>query len=231
MNMNSNKILISRYLVLMFIFTSLSVLSVSAQADRDRGVRNKARPPAVRQQRQNTFKRQTFYRNRYYPIGYQLRTLPRGYFSFSVGSSRYYYQGGVYYRRHGLGYRVVRAPIGAYINVLPYGYRTFYFGGIPYFYASGVYYLWSDHYRSYEVVERPNSISDMQEDQVAEAKDVFVYPTHGQSAEQTSKDRYECYLWAVDQTGFDPSSGEAGDTNAYRRALGACLEGRGYTVK
>jgi len=68
-------------------------------------------------------------------------------------------------------------------------------------------------------------------DQVAEVKDVFVYPNRGQSTEQTSKDRYECYLWAVDQTGFDPSSGESGDANGYRRALGACLEGRGYTVK
>ena len=229
--MNSHNIVITRLLALVLLLTTLSAMPVSAQGDRDRGARYKARPPAASQHRPSTFRRQTFYKNRYYPIGYRLRTLPRGYLSFSLGSSRYYYQGGVYYRHHGLDYIVVGAPLGAFINVLPYGYRTFYFGGIPYFYASGAYYLWSDRYGAYEVVKQPDSISDMEEAQVAEAKDVFVYPNHGQSAEQTSKDRYECYLWAVDQTGFDPSSGEAGDTNAYRRALGACLEGRGYTVK
>jgi len=34
---------------------------------------------------------------------------------------------------------------------------------------------------------------------------VFFYPTRGQNAEQQQRDRYECYLWAKKQTGFDPS--------------------------
>src|SRR5277367_3413961 len=34
---------------------------------------------------------------------------------------------------------------------------------------------------------------------------VFVYPANGQSPEQTERDRYECHLWAVQQTGVDPS--------------------------
>ena len=34
---------------------------------------------------------------------------------------------------------------------------------------------------------------------------VYVYPTGGQTAEQLSRDRYECYLWGVKQSGFDPS--------------------------
>lgn len=34
---------------------------------------------------------------------------------------------------------------------------------------------------------------------------VFFYPSGGQSREQQDRDRYECYLWAVKQTGFDPS--------------------------
>jgi hypothetical protein len=33
----------------------------------------------------------------------------------------------------------------------------------------------------------------------------FVYPAKGQSAEQTDKDKYDCYSWAKQQTGFDPS--------------------------
>jgi hypothetical protein len=138
---------------------------------------------------------------------------------------------------------------------------------------------------------------------------IFVYPSNGQSPEQADRDRYECHLWAVQQTGVDPSRadaspyervvvqpanppgsgtaagaiggailgaliagprnagagliiggatgaivGSAADANAqqqarmtqqqinqsaaegrahadsYRRALGACLEGRGYTI-
>lgn len=35
---------------------------------------------------------------------------------------------------------------------------------------------------------------------------VYAYPLHGQSAAQLNRDRYECYLWAKKQTGFDPSA-------------------------
>ena len=34
---------------------------------------------------------------------------------------------------------------------------------------------------------------------------VYVYPAKGQSEAQADRDRYECHLWAVKQTGFDPS--------------------------
>jgi hypothetical protein len=45
---------------------------------------------------------------------------------------------------------------------------------------------------------------------------VFVYPNNGQSAEQTDRDRYECHLWAVQQTGVDPSRADA---NPYERVV------------
>ena len=35
---------------------------------------------------------------------------------------------------------------------------------------------------------------------------VFFYPNKEQSTLQQDRDRYECYLWAVEQTGFDPST-------------------------
>lgn len=35
---------------------------------------------------------------------------------------------------------------------------------------------------------------------------VYYYPLHGQNARQQDRDRYECYLWAKQQTGFDPSA-------------------------
>jgi len=36
--------------------------------------------------------------------------------------------------------------------------------------------------------------------------EVYFYPNRGQSAAQQDRDRYECYLWAKKQTGFDPSA-------------------------
>ncbi|HXQ63725.1 MAG TPA: hypothetical protein VN787_02625 [Steroidobacteraceae bacterium] len=39
-------------------------------------------------------------------------------------------------------------------------------------------------------------------EQIAE---VVAYPAQGQSEQQLDRDRYECHVWAVKQTGFDPS--------------------------
>src|ERR1700733_8358327 len=35
---------------------------------------------------------------------------------------------------------------------------------------------------------------------------IVVYPAQGQTPDQLERDRYECHLWAVQQTGFDPSA-------------------------
>ena len=44
----------------------------------------------------------------------------------------------------------------------------------------------------------------------------------------------ECHSWAVSQSGFDPASARtapaASVADTYKRALGACLTGRGYSV-
>jgi len=67
---------------------------------------------------------------------------------------------------------------------------------------------------------------------------VFVYPRNGQTADQQARDRYECYRFAVAQTGFDPmhspgapQASRAEPLSDYDRAQAACLEGRGYTVR
>ncbi|MGR9085921.1 MAG: glycine zipper family protein [Gammaproteobacteria bacterium] len=39
--------------------------------------------------------------------------------------------------------------------------------------------------------------------------EIMVYPMQGQSSEQLSIDRYECHMWAVQQSGFDPSAAPA----------------------
>ncbi len=41
--------------------------------------------------------------------------------------------------------------------------------------------------------------------QKAPMTQVYFYPKEGQTTEQQSRDHYECYNWAVQQTGFDPS--------------------------
>jgi len=68
---------------------------------------------------------------------------------------------------------------------------------------------------------------------------IFVYPRQGQSDELQAKDRYECHSWAVSQTHHDPTQPVSGMPEAqlnqmradYQRAQGACLDGRGYTMK
>jgi hypothetical protein len=37
---------------------------------------------------------------------------------------------------------------------------------------------------------------------------VIGYPTSGQTAVQLDRDRYECHIWAVKQSGFDPSEAQ-----------------------
>lgn len=37
---------------------------------------------------------------------------------------------------------------------------------------------------------------------------LYFYPKLGQSKEQQNRDRYECYLWAVKQSGFDPGQAQ-----------------------
>lgn len=63
----------------------------------------------------------------------------------------------------------------------------------------------------------------------------FVYPSRGQSQQQAANDRYECNRWATHESGYDPDlrthrNPETGPVY-YGRALGACLEGRGYAVR
>jgi hypothetical protein len=50
---------------------------------------------------------------------------------------------------------------------------------------------------------------------VARAQDVIMYPTRGQAPEQQTQDRYECHLWAVQQSGFDPTQAAAPPPPSY----------------
>jgi hypothetical protein len=176
--------------------------------------------------------------NRYYPpVGAGFSSLERGYFTSRFRGVPYYFHDGIWYRNRGRSFVVVRPPIGAFVAVLPPFYTTLWFGGIPYYYANSVYYRWDAASNGYLVSQPPQDAGSYTSS--APATEVFVYPKNGQSPEQQSKDRYECYRWAADQSGFDPTkfaggaADQAGDTAhaAYDRAQAACLEARGYSVK
>jgi hypothetical protein len=176
----------------------------------------------------------------YVPRGVVVRELPAGYHPYLFHGSRFYFSGGVWYAPGPQGFVVVRPPVGLLVTTLPPFYTTVWIAGTPYYYANDVYYRWASEMNGYEVVDPPAGA-----DQAAEAApqmaadDFFLYPKNGQTAEQQSADRYECHSWARTQTGFDPTQAGGGvppmDSTAkreqYRRAMTACLEARGYSVK
>ena len=67
----------------------------------------------------------------------------------------------------------------------------------------------------------------------AGAHQLYVYPAAGQSEGQLADDRYDCHVWSVDQTQFDPTQGAGSRRQAdeYARAMTACLEARNYVVR
>jgi hypothetical protein len=69
--------------------------------------------------------------------------------------------------------------------------------------------------------------------------DLILEPLNGVSYAQQARDRYECDIGAVDQTGFDPTKYDGGvppdalpgKRADYLRAEAACLQNRGYVVE
>lgn len=51
--------------------------------------------------------------------------------------------------------------------------------------------------------QMPDS-SKMTYNQISKTAGLFVYPAKGQSQQQQKKDEYECYVWAIEQSGIDP---------------------------
>jgi hypothetical protein len=62
---------------------------------------------------------------------------------------------------------------------------------------------------------------------------LYVYPAAGQSEAQTADDRYQCHVWAANQSGHDPTlgAGSREEAEGYTRAFTACMEGRSYVVR
>jgi hypothetical protein len=159
--------------------------------------------------------------------------LPPGYRSYNWGGSPYYQYGGNWYRPYGGSYALIGAPFGLFVPYLPSYYTTVWMGGTRYYVADDTYYLYEPERRGYVVTRSPYQDRDEDEGADQPAKDLYIYPTRGQSEQQQSDDRYECHRWAVDQAHYDPTDAEyrAEAREQYDRALTACLTGRGYSVK
>jgi hypothetical protein len=170
------------------------------------------------------------------------------------GGGRYYGHGGRYGGRWGGGYWnggywppvFWGAAFAWFLPVLPGFYSTYYWNSVPYYYYNDVYYTYDPSAGGYVVTTPPPAT-----DSDAAASDnegagpgapgpgpargvtgapanrdgLYAYPKNGQSDEQQAQDRSECAQWAGAQTGADAST-----TDDYRRAMTACLQGRGYSV-
>ena len=190
---------------------------------------------ADRGARYHEFQDSRYHHDRSYPDrGQIIGALPRDYRVVVHGGSRYYFSGGVWYRPQGLRFAVIMPPIGLFVPFLPPYYATIWLSGVPYYYANEVYYAHRGN--GYVIVEPPKE----EVSQVPPPADqMFIYPRMGQSEKQQADDRYACHQWAVSQTGFDPTQPPGGSPEPqkiekrpdYQRAMSACLDGRGYTVK
>jgi hypothetical protein len=193
----------------------------------------------------------------YFSQGAVVRQMPaRSVIITRPGGAHYYYGSGVWYAPHPAGgFVVVAAPVGLFVPVLPPFYSTVWFVGMPYYYANDTYYVWRGD-DGYEVVAPPGATPDPPpltpppdaggapptaeaEAAVAAGSGLFVYPHNGQSPQQQADDQYDCHRWAASQTGFDPTQSAAAlppdqvfaRRADYQRAMRACLEGRGYSVR
>ncbi len=211
----------------------LMSMLIQAEARSEKHEKKHKNKHAYKHHSYNDRGRNSGYRH-YNSAAHYLNHLPSGYLTFRHSGFDLFYHSGAYYRRQGQHFIVSRPPLGFGISFLPSGYRSHRYRNLNYYSANGVFYRRNDYSRDYVVIDNPRFDGDQFIQQVNIAEQ-FVYPRQGQSATQTSRDRYECYLWAVDQTGVEPAqvnqNSQTGSLEDYQRANGACLEARGYSVK
>jgi hypothetical protein len=210
--------------------------SVTPAPARERGGREmESSPGRERGGHEHQFLDSRYRHDRYYPErGFAVRALPRTSHEIIHNGRRFYFDGGSWYRHAGGRFLVVAPPFGLIIPFLPPYYTTVWIGAVPYYYANDVYYMQGGN--GYVVVAPPQG--EVKPTPPVAADQFFIYPRQGQNEKQQADDRYACHLWAVSQTGYDPtqpppdpSTNVKQKRDDYQRAMAACLEGRGYTVK
>ncbi|GLK91530.1 DUF6515 family protein [Pseudomonas turukhanskensis] len=165
--------------------------------------------------------------------GYRVEHIPQGRWRVPHGGIDYYYADGYWYRPYGPSYIVVTPPYGVRVRTLPSYAEQLWIGSALYFIAAGTYYLYQADRQEYVVTSPPTQVTSNNGWQ-GNGYDVVAYPARGQGQAQIAQDRYDCHRWAVNQSGFDPSQAAYAPApnvaDIYRRSLGACLAGRGYSV-
>jgi hypothetical protein len=78
---------------------------------------------------------------------------PDEYYPIAVGTSRYYYDDGVYYSYANGNYVVAAPPIGAVVSTIPPDFRPVSINGMTYYTDNGVYYVRTSN--GYQVVTSP----------------------------------------------------------------------------
>lgn len=171
-----------------------------------------------------------YHHDHYYPsVGFVTGVLPGGSIGIGFGGGHYYYSGGVWFRPYAGRFAVVVPPIGIVVPMLPPSYVTLWIGGAPYYYANGAYYAAATG-QGYAVVAPPPGADGAQPAPAAPPAppalpDPIYYPRNQQSAEQTEADRQACNRWATSQ----PQA--MADASVFQRAVAACMDGRGYSVR
>ena len=101
----------------------------------------------------------------------------------------------------------------------------------------GAYYgnWWYPSYPGYVVVDAPPTVvytpgavvtsSPAPAPVMSSAAEPVIYPRSGQSAAQTEADRQQCNRWATTQ----PAA--VADAAVFQRAIAACMDARGYTLR
>jgi hypothetical protein len=99
-------------------------------------------------------------------FGVRINILPRGYYPFSIGSSRYYYNDGLYYQPYQGYYQTISPPLGASVPSLPKGASSVFINNETYYEYNGTYYQRSyNGPGKYEVVGVNGVLqTDMQEE-------------------------------------------------------------------
>lgn len=166
-----------------------------------------------------------------YRPGHVIDRFPDREYRVPYRGQDYFYSGGYWYRPQGPRYIVVQPPRGIRIQYLPDYAREVWIGGALLFLAAGSYYAYQEATQDYVVVEPPVQQPPQPQSQ---GYDVEAYPANGQSPEQVQQDGYQCYQYAVQQSGFDPRTATYQPApevvQAYRQAQGNCLSSRGYQV-
>ena len=170
-----------------------------------------------------------------YRPGYTIDRFPDRNYRVPYRGQDYFFSGGYWYRPQGPRYVVVRPPYGIRVQYLPDYAREVWVGSALFFLAAGAYYTYETSSQQYVVVQPPTQVPEPQPAPQGNGYDVVAYPANGQSPAQVQQDGYDCYRWAVQQSGFDPQAvtyaPDPAVVQTYRQAQGNCLSSRGYQVQ